>query len=236
MRKQILSVEPSTSRFGQEDLERPPGPFFIFTSNVDSAFLKTGFSYREVYEVHGTTELWQCSDPCGPKLWRVPSDYSFPVDRETLLFLNDEENEPNPKETGFGKQYPACIQKDCRFLARPAVLMFNDLCCFRDKLQKLSYDIWYLAALEMIGKGAKLAIIEIGAGKLIPTVRNESEKFLKYISEQKLADGNAKIIRINANEFEADTVDPSCVLGIKSTALSALQRIDCEMQKIRTNQ
>lgn len=30
-----------------------PGPFFVYTSNVDNHFIRAGFAEHEVYEIHG---------------------------------------------------------------------------------------------------------------------------------------------------------------------------------------
>ena len=61
------------------------GPFFIFTSNVDSHSEKVGFNEQEVYEIHGTIEEWQCSLNCQSKFWSSPSHFQFEVDENTRL-------------------------------------------------------------------------------------------------------------------------------------------------------
>ncbi|KAG3116404.1 hypothetical protein PI124_g9671 [Phytophthora idaei] len=56
-------------------------PFFVYTSNVDSHF-KRDFDYKEVYELHGSVETWQCAgdvetgarEPC-EKIWKLPLDF-----------------------------------------------------------------------------------------------------------------------------------------------------------------
>ena len=73
----------------QTNEEAWAGAFFSFTSNVDAHFhdfLRT----QELYECHGNVELWQCSDPyCfDPQpsmIWRMPLDFDFAIDKETMM-------------------------------------------------------------------------------------------------------------------------------------------------------
>jgi len=77
---------------------------------------------------------------------------------------------------------PKC--KNCGSLARPNVLMFNE---FR-------FNLW----LEKVqNKNQKLAIIEIGAGKAVPTVRLTSERIARLL--------NGFLIRINPRDYDVPT-------------------------------
>lgn len=58
------------------------GAFYLLTSNVD-AHSYDFFEPKEVREIHGNTEVWQCSaepKPCKKEIWRAPLDFRFHVD------------------------------------------------------------------------------------------------------------------------------------------------------------
>jgi len=61
--------------------------------------------------------------------------------------------------------------------------------------------------------GKRIAVIEIGAGTAIPTVRREGEKLAQY---------NAFLIRINPNEYK---IHPSLGVGISLGGLEGIKRI-----------
>ena len=61
------------------------GSFYTFTSNADAHFYDF-FPAQEIHDCHGNVELWQCSDrECKSGIWRAPINYSFYVDRVTML-------------------------------------------------------------------------------------------------------------------------------------------------------
>ena len=89
---------------------------------------------------------------------------------------------------------PLC--KTCGKIARPNILMFNDLSWNykRNQIQENRYDNW-IATIK--SKNQKLVIVEIGAGLDIPTIRLHGEALAKHYK-------NAKLIRINPRDFEID--------------------------------
>ncbi|MBU0500735.1 MAG: NAD-dependent deacetylase [Gammaproteobacteria bacterium] len=142
------------------------GGSFVFTSNVDGHFQRAGFNEASIVEIHGSIHRLQCTGPCGADLWAAPEV------NEGML--------------------PACPQ--CGGLARPNILMFNDphwiaditqarLVALQDWLKKLELD------------GTRLAVIEIGAGLAIPTVRLFSEEVARRF--------DAPLIRINPDAPES---------------------------------
>jgi len=164
-----------------------PQSKFVFTSNVDGHFQKAGFSEMKIVEIHGSIHYLQCSEPCSESIWENNEDIM--VDEEKFEALN----------------YPLC--KNCKEVARPNILMFSDL-RFVDKrvnLQLARFEYW----LSQIN--GSVVIIEIGAGKAVPTVRMMSEKIKKVF--------DATLIRINP--LEADGAD----IQIKKGALEALKEI-----------
>jgi len=177
----------TTPHKGFEILKNLPQKKFVFTSNVDGQFQKAGFLEKEIVEIHGSIHYLQCAIPCSDKVWE-----------------NNEEIEVD-MEKFEAKNFPIC--PECRQIARPNILMFSDF-RFVDKrvniqLARLRY---FLDQID-----GKLVIIEIGAGKAVPTVRNFSEK-VRY-------NYNSTLIRINPRDY--DGADISISLG----ALEALQEI-----------
>lgn len=115
------------------------------------------------------------------------------------------------KETfsALGK-LPECTQ--CGGLARPNILMFDDDQWIATEMlkQKMHMYYWWKSITENHGK---IAVIEIGAGTAIKTVRNQSESLLNY-------DGTT-LIRINPRDFEV----PIGHLSIPETALAGVGRL-----------
>jgi NAD-dependent SIR2 family protein deacetylase len=163
--------------------------YFVFTSNVDNHFQRAGFAADSILECHGTLEHMQCVNRCRGDIW--PAD----------------DNAIDVDETTFRAKppLPACIH--CGGLARPNVLMFDDYEWqpHRTERQLAKYHAW----LEQIA-GSRLVAIELGAGKAVPTVRQECQRRA------------TTLIRINLREPEV----PSNGIGIPMGALAALQEID----------
>jgi len=160
---------------------------FVFTSNVDGHFQKAGFSEMKVVEIHGSIHYLQCSQPCCESIWE--NNEEIQIDEERFE----------------AAEFPHC--KYCKTVARPNILMFSDLRFVekRVNLQLARFEYW----LSQIND--KLVIIEIGAGKAVPTVRMMSERIRSRFG--------AKLIRINP--LEADGAD----IQIKKGALEALREM-----------
>ena len=107
---------------------------------------------------------------------------------------------------------PRCHQ--CQEIARPNVLMFRDGQWVEDRSRAQGRR--YLAWLEQV-RGKKVVAIELGAGTAIPTVRYECERRA------------TTLIRINPREAAV----PTGGIGLASSALVALQRLQREMERIR---
>jgi NAD-dependent SIR2 family protein deacetylase len=164
---------------------------FIFTSNVDGQFQIAGFEDEKVMECHGSIHDLQCTDNCQGMIW--PSD-------DTNIEI----------EEGFKAKEPLPSCPFCGELARPNILMFNDYGWefARTNGQRERLVKW-MDTLEE--EGAKLAIVEIGAGTAVPTVRNTSEQIAKRF--------DVPLIRINTREsFGAE-------IELPMAALEALEKI-----------
>src|SRR5262249_39068902 len=134
--------------------ERLPGGYFVYTSNVDGHFQRAGFDPERVLEVHGSVNWMQCRHRCGAGIFLADrvAPAGVDVDMETMRA-----REP----------LPACL--GCGRMARPNVLMFNDSEWeeARSYQQELRLQDW-LGQLD----GARVVLVECGAGTAVPTVRH----------------------------------------------------------------
>ncbi len=133
--------------------ERLRLPCFVVTSNVDGQFQKAGFAEEQVLEVHGSIHHLQCMGPCRGAIWedRTPVE----IDVATMR----------------ARRIPRCPH--CRDVARPNILMFGDSgwISHRTDQQRRRFDA-FLEDREQ----AKLAIVELGAGTAVPTIRFTTER------------------------------------------------------------
>ncbi|WP_431922656.1 SIR2 family NAD-dependent protein deacylase [Amycolatopsis tucumanensis] len=144
-----------------------PGGVAVFTSNVDGQFQRAGFEL--VAEAHGSIHHLQCAVPCGPDIW--PADFSLDVDESTMRAR---------------PPLPSC--PNCGGLARPNIMMFGDF----DWLSSRTDD-QMRALAEWRRANRNAVVVEIGAGRAVPTVR-------RYAELASAATG--ALIRINPREPE----------------------------------
>ena len=169
------------------------GGWAVFTSNVDGQFQRAGFDPERVVEVHGSIHHAQCLRACGVGVF--PADgFEVAVDPETMRAVGE---------------LPRCPA--CGALARPNILMFGDSAWDgrRTGAQENRLRQW-LATYA----GHSLAVVELGAGSAIPTVR--------YFSEDTAARPDGRLIRINPREADV----PSGGIGIPLGSVEALRAID----------
>jgi len=164
---------------------------FVFTSNVDGQFQKAGFKDARIMECHGSIHYLQCTRNCQGKIWSAEGVH---------LEISED----------FRAQEPLPRCPDCGALARPNILMFGDWSWESGRTDAQSRRLQaYLAQLE--DAGAKPAVLEMGAGTAVPTVRRMSEEVAAHF--------DVPLIRINPREsFGAQIALP---LG----ALEALEQI-----------
>ncbi len=159
---------------------------YVVTSNIDGQFQKAGFNEERIVEIHGSIHYSQCWHPCRPLTWF--NDQLLDVDLETMRCA----------------KVPTC--KFCDGVARPNILMFCDFQWIpvQSSNQQKRYD-------QFIAQCAPpIVVVEMGAGKGIPTIRWMGEKLVR--------ERDAKIVRINPRE--ADVLQPG--IGIECSALVAL--------------
>ena len=165
--------------------------YFIYTSNVDGQFQKARFDRDKIVEVHGSISHFQCTQNCSDDIWDA-QDEKIEVDMGSFR----------------ASSTPKC--RHCNAIARPNILMFGDGAwnSRRTSNQESRFSSW----LQKNSQN-QIAIIEIGAGTAIPTIRLEGE----YLSQQNT---NIQLIRINPRDYELDNR-----LGL-SIALGGLKGIE----------
>ena len=170
------------------------GGYFVFTSNVDGQFQLAGFEEDRIEECHGSIHHLQCSRPCSQDIWDARG-----VD-------------PDVDETQFRARDPLPRCPKCGSLARPNVLMFNDWDWIphRTRSQSDRFGRW----LEGLSRsGASLAVVELGAGKAVATVRMTSEGVVRG--------AKATLIRINPRDYDV----PAAHIGIPFGACEGIRRV-----------
>ena len=162
-----------------------PGSYFVFTSNVDGQFQKSGFYDDQVVECHGSIHHFQCVDPdCSSAIWPAER-VAVTVDETTMKAK---------------KPLPTCPA--CHSTARPNILMFGDWNWLGDRTedQHQRFDQWLHQ-----NNNTTITVIECGAGTGIPTVRMTSENIASRF--------NASLIRINTREPQVPPGQISIPMG-----------------------
>ncbi|KAL0477530.1 NAD-dependent protein deacetylase sirtuin [Acrasis kona] len=176
-----------------------PDSYFIHTSNVDGHFERC----------HGSIQHLQCTKRCDG-IWGVQDHHEqkFPINVDPVTFRAQGE-------------LPKC--PTCDALCRPNVLMFSDSYwnTEREEEQEAFRSEWLDKVLQQCKQGKKMAIIEIGAGKYVPTIR--------YLSENMARTTKGTLIRINVRESEMDRIESDSNISISLGGLEALTLIEKEL-------
>ncbi len=169
-------------------IDAMPNGGFVLTSNVDGQFQKAGFDPARIVEIHGSIHAMQCLETCSGHTWdAVP--FAPDVDARTC---------------GLVGELPACPH--CGGLARPNILMFNDV-----EWIGARYDAQDQALRDWLAGAGRVAVVEVGAGTAIPTVRLIGERVA------------TEMIRINAREAHARRAR---VIGLQGGAQATLDALD----------
>jgi len=181
------------TRLLQMGRSKPHG-YFVFTSNVVGHFQKAGFAPECTVECHGSIHHFQCTASCSDEIWDAQGE-AVAIEERTFRAL-----EPLPR----------C--RNCPALARPNILMFGDWSWLghRSERQHERLSMWLD---DLARSSARLAVIELGAGTAIPTVRLTSEQVLERIG--------GTLIRINPREEDV----PSGQIGLPFGAAEGIRRI-----------
>lgn len=124
------------------------GDAFIYTSNVDGHFQRSGFSLNNIVECHGSIHHLQCQQLKHQEIWGA-TKFTPEIDEEHCVLTSS---------------FPSC--PNCAGVARPNILMFGDTSWvnWRTEFQKARFYEWRETVYRPV-------VIEIGAGKAISTVR-----------------------------------------------------------------
>lgn len=156
---------------------------FVFTSNIDGHFQRAGFAADRLVECHGSLGWLQCARACSPALWPTGA---LELDVDGVTFR-------------ARPPLPACPH--CGGMARPNVLMFGD-----ERWISVRSEQQEAAQLEWLGRlrGARLVLIECGAGTAVPVVRWTAEGLARR--------WGGRLIRINPREASgpADAITLEC--------------------------
>jgi len=161
-----------------------PYGYFVFTSNVDTQWLKAGVPEDKLEECHGSIGYLQCMTQCSGDMSKMV--WSSEGMKEVVVDANT-----------FRAKDPLPSCPNCGNLARPNVLMFGD--GDWNYLRNDAQEVCKKAFRENIRSksDAKLVVIEIGAGKAVSTVRLNSENWCKNF--------NGTLIRINPRDEDYPT-------------------------------
>lgn len=129
--------------------------------------------------------------------------------------------------------FPTCAR--CGEAARPAILMFDDANWVDSAAQDRRYREWVLAvrhfATEKGDGPLKVAILEVGAGNNVTTVRCESEHVFKGADNV-----STTLIRVNPDfplgdqDAEALTKGRVNVIPVMARGLEAVEKIDAALK------
>lgn len=172
--------------------EKPLG-YEVFTSNVDGAFVRAGFDPGRLVECHGAIDFLQCFAGCGQGIFSADG-VSVAVDPASFRAVGP---------------LPTCPR--CGGLARPNIVMFGDP-HFDDA--RLGDQLDPQRARFEAYEGARLVVIECGAGTAIPSVR--------HFGEETVARQGGLLLRINVREPQV----PRGHVGLAMGARAALDAID----------
>jgi NAD-dependent SIR2 family protein deacetylase len=172
--------------------EKAPKGSFVFTSNVDGQFQKAGFDPRRIAECHGSIHRMQCLAGCSGGTWSA-DPFRPEVDASTCTLRNS---------------LPRC--PSCGSVSRPNILMFADGDWLGEWCERKEAELqnW------MMGLRSP-AVIEMGAGVAIPTVRWFGDN------------APGPLIRINVRDHRVNWEKD---LSIAAGALEALQAIDTRLE------
>ena len=178
------------------DIAKRKKDWFVFTSNVDGQFQKAGFDEERIVECHGSIHHLQCTR-CDAGIWSAEG-VEVPIDEEKFRALS----------------WPRCPK--CGATARPNILMFGDWGwdAVRTQAQEERFDDF----LQRVAVNRRrLAIVEIGAGTAVPTVRLTGERIAKEFG--------GTLIRINPREPQ---IDPKWGIGLAMGGLEGIEVLSIE--------
>lgn len=228
------------------------GAFFLATSNIDSHSFDF-FAECEVRECHGSLEVWQCGAeaPCCRETWHAPAELEFAIDNVTMraearsrdkfdkkqrllsqrrLSFLSQDSKPQSRFTySSDKNWPCC--PSCGELARPAVLMFDDLNWVPQCGSEDRHAAWHAAVINCgrawkrrAKKNLRVVILEIGCGMDVTKMRQASEDAAEDFAKVGF---DVSLVRVNPEHPNIDSQLPGVQhIPLCCNGLEALQRIE----------
>ena len=215
-------------------------PWWIYSSNVDGQFDDFECFGNCICEIHGKASEFRCSNKIGftegikrdGDLWdhwnEVCSEY----------FYNENCNNDKIAVSEINHELPL-ICPQSKIPLRPNVLMFHDTDenVLKDIAQRRNlYQEWEAIVEDrVVNEDHHLVILELGAGKNVTAIRDESEEvfhdLLNRLNGTNKSKGSVTLIRINPKDsFFVKTPDvgypKDSVISINEKAEHALLRID----------
>ena len=165
---------------------------FVFTSNVDGAFATAGFDPRGIVECHGSIHHVQCMGNCDLGIVSA-ENVNINVDEATMQVVGP---------------LPRCPR--CGSLLRPNILMFGDpgWDYSRAHVQDDAYRAWLD---RLVARQSTVAVLEVGAGKTISTVRHQSQSIAASL--------RAALIRVNLRDSDGPPNTLSIPMGAKDALI-----------------
>lgn len=214
-------------------------PWWIYSSNVDGHFNRLEGFTDTICEIHGRATEFRCANAVGyteenrrcGELWNRWND-EIAKTRTTQSCMS---STFVVSSDGKHKNISECHH--CSLPVRPNVLMFHDT----DKnvladinVQRDRYQHWEATVEDDVANGSHLVILELGAGKNVPAVRNESEEVLSdchtRLRGQCNSGGSVTCIRINPKDAGFDLgnsgVLSSHTISLYDRAKPAICQID----------
>lgn len=167
--------------------------------------------------------------------WCAPPSHRFQVDEVSRLSASGSplveasaavgSGQPHDA-TAFTSNWPRCVA--CGGHARPAILMFGDHSYVEDDPSCNRWEEWRGALCCMAAERKwKVAILELGCGGNVTTVRMQTESTLEELCS---AGVDAALIRVNPElPLADDTSLEGRVLPLLSGGLDAVRRINVAM-------
>ena len=219
---------------------------FVLTSNVDGLFVRAKFGKcARVGEIHGSVRMWQCGgvpsgarfpllarERCGDSLFAAPAPFAVAGDDrprdDTAVDLT----------TLTLRGAPPCCPR-CGGGARPNVMLFGDGSRFAENesfTKTREYFEWRTRVAAAArgggeasgggtsGRRAKVAIVEVGCGLRVPTLRKRAEELLIACGSDQ-----ATLVRVNP-EFEHHPLIAAPTIAIRATAARALACVDAHFE------
>lgn len=215
-------------------------PWWVYTSNVDGHFARFASFAESLCEIHGNAMQFKCACGIGfangePRLGPDWEKWNKEVEMhctdacsKTTIHMNDD----NAGSSSL------LLCSHCQLPMRPNVLMFHDTDenVLRDvSKQRERYQEWEALVEEEVAMNSKsFVVLELGCGKNVPAVREESEEVItdcaKLIQPSSVNGSGTKVslIRINPKHADIDmpVTESTQMISIYDKAESALKEID----------